>query len=225
VAAIRNAMQGKVLSGDVLRRWDVRQPKREDNSTERTRRYRERHRPAGRQLGTTEASPATGDEAGRHVTGANVPERSVTRRDDRERNVTRGDSRGEERRVEEKDPVFPLRENTDAPRVSAVAEPAVAASVEPTPPETPQPPPSRPIGDVLWTEGLAYLKRAGVADKHARSLLGRWRRDFGDGEALAAIAEADKAAATQPVEFITAILQRRRTTRSRDAPASTRYAI
>jgi len=203
VAAIREAMQGKVLDGGRLEAWSRRQPKREDNSADRVRAFRQRKR----------ASPIVTDG---DVTQGNASE-------------TQRNARGEERRVEEKreeqDPVFSLRSKTDAPRVSAEAEPAVASPIEPKAPETPQQAPSRPIGDVLWAEGLAYLKRAGVPEKQARSLLGRWRRDFGDGEALAAIAEADKAAATQPVEFVTAILQRRRQTRSRDAPSSTRYAI
>lgn len=42
VTAIREAMQGKVLDGNCLTGWDNRQPKREDNSAERVKRYRER---------------------------------------------------------------------------------------------------------------------------------------------------------------------------------------
>lgn len=45
VAAIRQAMQGKLLDGDRLMGWDKRQPKREreeDHSTERVREYRAR---------------------------------------------------------------------------------------------------------------------------------------------------------------------------------------
>ncbi|GLI92369.1 hypothetical protein [Methylocystis echinoides] len=37
VAAIRLAMQGKILDGDRLTGWEKRQPKREDSSAERTR--------------------------------------------------------------------------------------------------------------------------------------------------------------------------------------------
>lgn len=45
VAAIMEAMQGKVLDGKSLTGWDKRNPKREreDSSTERVRRYRERN--------------------------------------------------------------------------------------------------------------------------------------------------------------------------------------
>ena len=44
VDAILDAMQGRVLDGDRLSAWDKRNPKREDNSAERVRRYRERKR-------------------------------------------------------------------------------------------------------------------------------------------------------------------------------------
>lgn len=42
VESIRQAMQGKTLEGDRLSGWEKRQPKREDNSVERTRAWRER---------------------------------------------------------------------------------------------------------------------------------------------------------------------------------------
>ncbi len=42
VAAIREAMQGKTLDGDKLTGWDNRQPKREDNSAERAKAWRDR---------------------------------------------------------------------------------------------------------------------------------------------------------------------------------------
>lgn len=41
VTAIREAMQGKVLDGNTLTGWGNRQPKREDSSAERVKRYRE----------------------------------------------------------------------------------------------------------------------------------------------------------------------------------------
>ena len=42
VRAIREAMQGKVLAGETLTGWEKRQPKREDNSTDRVKAFRER---------------------------------------------------------------------------------------------------------------------------------------------------------------------------------------
>lgn len=44
IAAIRDAMQGKVLDGDKLIGWEKRQPKREDGSSERAKQWRERKR-------------------------------------------------------------------------------------------------------------------------------------------------------------------------------------
>ena len=41
VSTIRAAMQGRVLDGDMLSGWEARQPKREDNSAERARAWRE----------------------------------------------------------------------------------------------------------------------------------------------------------------------------------------
>ena len=41
VAAIRDAMQGRVLNGDYLTGWEKRQPKREDDSAERAKKHRE----------------------------------------------------------------------------------------------------------------------------------------------------------------------------------------
>lgn len=42
VTAIREAMQGKTLNGDKLSGWAKRQPKREDNSADRVKAFRER---------------------------------------------------------------------------------------------------------------------------------------------------------------------------------------
>jgi hypothetical protein len=44
VDAILDAMQGKVLEGEYLTGWEKRQPKREDNSAERAKLWRERKR-------------------------------------------------------------------------------------------------------------------------------------------------------------------------------------
>jgi len=44
VTAIREAMQGKTLEGNKLTGWEKRQPKREDNSAERAKAWRERKR-------------------------------------------------------------------------------------------------------------------------------------------------------------------------------------
>lgn len=63
VKAIRSAMQGKVLDGDNLSGWERRQPKREDDSAERVRAFRERQKQA--------ETPCNAD-----VTQSNAPEKS-----------------------------------------------------------------------------------------------------------------------------------------------------
>ena len=44
VAAVLDAMQGRVMEGDRLTGWEKRQPKREDNAADRAREWRERKR-------------------------------------------------------------------------------------------------------------------------------------------------------------------------------------
>lgn len=44
IIAIREAMQGKTLQGDRLTGWEVRQPKREDNSADRAKAWREKNK-------------------------------------------------------------------------------------------------------------------------------------------------------------------------------------
>ena len=63
VASIREAMQGKVLDGERLTGWDRRQPKREDNSSDRVKAFRERQKTQG-----------NGEE--RDVTRRNAPDKS-----------------------------------------------------------------------------------------------------------------------------------------------------
>jgi hypothetical protein len=48
VRAIRDAMQGKVLDGDRLSGWSLRQPKREDGSAERSKIWRRQNTDKGR---------------------------------------------------------------------------------------------------------------------------------------------------------------------------------
>ena len=45
VGAIRTAMQGKILDGDVMKSWEKRQPNRDDDSRERVAKYRAKEKP------------------------------------------------------------------------------------------------------------------------------------------------------------------------------------
>lgn len=65
VTAIREAMQGKTLDGDKLSGWETRQPRREDNSAERARAWREKQK----------ALEDEKNESERKRTQANAPER------------------------------------------------------------------------------------------------------------------------------------------------------
>ena len=88
VTAIREAMQGKTLSGDELSGWAKRQPKREDNSAERVRAFRERSK--------------------QDVTPCNATERAVTL----DKEETRGDTekRSEVQVLRDADAPKPKRE-------------------------------------------------------------------------------------------------------------------
>ena len=59
IDAIKNAMQGRVLDGDILTGWFTRQPKREDGSAERAKEWREKKK----------------DERNRTQTNADEPKR------------------------------------------------------------------------------------------------------------------------------------------------------
>lgn len=73
VDAILTAMQGKVLDGARLSGWEKRQPKREDNSADRVKAYRERQR-----------TQANAEE--RAVTQCNAPETDTDTDTEKEHN-------------------------------------------------------------------------------------------------------------------------------------------
>lgn len=99
--------------------------------------------------------------------------------------------------LEEKEEDTPSLRSGAEPRGSAVAEPGAPA-------------PEKPIAELLFGSCLRYLTANGIPDPKARSMIGKWRRDYGDGEVAAAIAEAQKDAASAPIPLVTAILQQRR---------------
>lgn len=61
----------------------------------------------------------------------------------------------------------------------------------------------------LWATGLRYLKANGVAEPQARSIIGKWRRDYDDMSIVNAFAAAESECAAAPIEFIAACLGRR----------------
>jgi hypothetical protein len=71
---------------------------------------------------------------------------------------------------------------------------------------------------VLFGTGLAYLTRHGTPERQARSMLGKWRKQFGDGAVVDALHAAQSEAASDPIPMINRILERRHTHGNADRP-------
>ena len=65
---------------------------------------------------------------------------------------------------------------------------------------------------VLFSTGVPYLVRHNVQDRHARSMIGKWRQQYGDGAVIDALAAAQSEAASDPIPMINRILETRRGT-------------
>lgn len=76
VAAIRTAMQGKILDGDVMRSWEKRQPNRDDDSRERVAAHRARKT-------VTQCNASVTD-----VTHGNAPETETEKETEKELETT-----------------------------------------------------------------------------------------------------------------------------------------
>jgi uncharacterized protein YdaU (DUF1376 family) len=59
----------------------------------------------------------------------------------------------------------------------------------------------------LFKVGKAFLAKNGISEKQAGSMLGKWRRDHGDGAVIDALGKADAECASDPISFIEAILR------------------
>ncbi|MEL6646641.1 MAG: hypothetical protein AAFQ05_02860 [Pseudomonadota bacterium] len=55
---------------------------------------------------------------------------------------------------------------------------------------------------IIFSQGLALLTSAGKSEGAARGLLGRWKRDHGDGAVIEALGRAQREGAIDPVSFI-----------------------
>lgn len=58
----------------------------------------------------------------------------------------------------------------------------------------------------MWVRGVRLLTGAGSPEKSARSLLGKWRREYGEIAVMAAVLRCEAEAASDPVAFVTATL-------------------
>lgn len=61
--------------------------------------------------------------------------------------------------------------------------------------------PPDPIKD-LFDVGVSILKASGHDERHARSIIGKWRKTHSDGEVLAALVDCRTRAITNPVEWM-----------------------
>lgn len=63
---------------------------------------------------------------------------------------------------------------------------------------------------VIFSHGLAWLKGAAARpEKDLRSLLGKWRRDYGDAALIEALGAAQRHGPIEPVEWLTKALKER----------------
>ena len=56
---------------------------------------------------------------------------------------------------------------------------------------------------MLFDLGISVLGEAGVPEKQARSLIGKWRAKSGDAEVIAGLVDAKEKSISQPVEWMT----------------------
>lgn len=73
----------------------------------------------------------------------------------------------------------------------------------------------------LWRVGKRYLGQNGVEAKQAGSLLGKWRKQYGDHAVIDALAQAETSAASEPIAFVEASLRKRATNGNGNGHATT----
>lgn len=60
--------------------------------------------------------------------------------------------------------------------------------------------------EAVWKRGVPFLCENAVSEKHARSMIGKWLRDYGGDAVFSALAEAKKSATGDPVPYVNRIL-------------------
>lgn len=63
------------------------------------------------------------------------------------------------------------------------------------------------LASQIFGQGLAYLKSCGVKDKNARSLLGKWRKQHGDGATIEALGKSQREGAIDPVQYVEGVFR------------------
>ena len=74
----------------------------------------------------------------------------------------------------------------------------------------------------LWDRGLRHLTASKVPEKQARSVIGKWRREFDDTAVMAAILASEAENAAEPIAFISACLVR---SRAAKGPRKTEHGV
>lgn len=94
---------------------------------------------------------------------------------------------------------------------------SASASASTTKASVPTEPPADAAADPIWGSGLAFLIRKGVSAAHARSLLGKLRKEAGDVRLIALLAQADQEDISDPIAWLSAAaLRPKRPTASDD---------
>lgn len=60
--------------------------------------------------------------------------------------------------------------------------------------------------DEIWARGVAYLQRKGIAERNARTVIGKWIKDHGEASVFSAFEAASRERPVEPVAWITARL-------------------
>lgn len=93
----------------------------------------------------------------------------------------------------------------------------IGSGVPPTEPAT-----AIDISKAIFDTGVSILTASGRNDREARSMLGRWRKQYSDSEVLTALSRCQVERPSEPVEWITKALQAERS-RQHGQPVN-RYA-
>lgn len=75
---------------------------------------------------------------------------------------------------------------------------------------------------VMFDGGVRLLSENGISPNHARSMIGKWRKDHGTEAVIAAIGRARRNGATEPLAFIEGILKSERIRNSEPRIGDTR---
>lgn len=109
-----------------------------------------------------------------------------------------------------------IEENDDASKSLASARPEKETEnreedsvANATGAEAPKLPTAIDLKAAVFSSGVPLLMGAGITEKNARSMLGRWRSDYGDGAVLDALSSATAESPSEPIPWIRRTLEAR----------------